>query len=288
MKTAKELIDPKRLAAAEVYLEDKLLQERGLNDIETQKAQVQMGVLLGSVGVLQQLGEMTTQKALMILMQIRDGKGYTAFGYGRFDDFLNDPDKTKKFGILQTMNYAQFNRLETLYKKEGPQVFNLLNGAVPDYIRRQLPTGSFDFDPATGMLRVGETAVPVDDKNAVVDAVRALHSQMEAATAKAEAQSKQLESIQKSLAALQANPDKAKGKPAKAASALTTAKLQYAGATSELAELCANLSEDERTALSRFVDNQYYRINEALQVPIPEADPEADEIADRCLEAEED
>jgi hypothetical protein len=113
-------------------------------------------LLLGGLNALNTLANNVSAKVIATLQQVRDEHIYRAFGFDRFDDFLDQHP-------YAPMGYRAFNTAEKLLKAEGEQLFDLMNGLkIPAYKRKQLGAGLVELDAESGQVFV--TLPPADDK----------------------------------------------------------------------------------------------------------------------------
>lgn len=131
-------------------------------------------IALGAFSALGVVSKFVNSAIIAGLKKIRDEQQHEAFGYTRFDDFLdNDPLAKRFIGI----SYRTFNNLENQLEAEGKELYDFLNQLqIPITSRRLLTTG----DGATEItldgdrITIGKEEINLEDVPRIREIVRTI------------------------------------------------------------------------------------------------------------------
>ena len=172
-------------------------------------------IRLGAVGAIGQLAQTLSAQTIRALQTIRDDKDFEALGFKRFDDFLDESD-------VSPMSYRQFNDREQLLKKEGDQLFDLMNSLKLSHRqRRLLGAGHIQIDDKKGTVTIvtGEDLeeeveeIELTDKTRLLQTLSALADQAAMLNIKASKQKQQIERGENQVEELKKKLDEVKNRP---------------------------------------------------------------------------
>ena len=144
-----------------------------LVELNSQEIRDEVNRSFGAVGAFGLMTRFATSGAIRLLQNIRDKKQYKIFGHTDFDDFLeNNTLAQTYFGST----YRTFNRLEKQMKKEGEEIFDLLNTMkIPMTERKQLGTG--DIEMEGDKVFVGGEETSIEDMPMIKSLIKNLASE---------------------------------------------------------------------------------------------------------------
>jgi len=164
-----------------------------LETSQEQRRAIQAAELLGGIktanAIARAFADTVTSQSFRALQQFRDTKAYEAYGFTRFDDFLNDSD-------FSPMTKHEFYNREALIEKEGDQVFDVLNGLQLSLkARKQLGTGSLKIEG--NEVVIGDERIPVSDSARVKEVIKNLAEKTSEQARTIERGKKELTSVKK-------------------------------------------------------------------------------------------
>jgi hypothetical protein len=139
---------------------------KSLESASTRAKLIEASQLLGAVRATNTLGRNIAAQSFRGLMLFRDRKDHEAFGFERFDDFLNEHPQSP---MTKNQFYDRLNVIE----REGDEAFDLLNSLrVPLSTRKLLASGVVQID--NDVITIGEETINVADSTRVMEALKIL------------------------------------------------------------------------------------------------------------------
>lgn len=132
------------------------------------QAQIQGFELFGAISVVGNISRIFNAETFRALQHFRDSEGYKAYGYERFDDFLDKHPKSP-------MTKNQFYDRQQLLESEGDASFNVLNSLKIPFSKRKLLKGQVTVDGDN--IHIGqddnEQVVSLSDSSRIVEVILA-------------------------------------------------------------------------------------------------------------------
>lgn len=214
-----------------------------------EKALVNAAERLGGIAAVHYIAKSLNSQALRALESIQETKSFEAYGYTRFDDFL-DKHPTSP------MSSSQYYRQIELLKNEGDYIFDAFQAMSLPQKTRKLLKGQFQIEGDE--IVVGEDRLPLSDTARVKAVLKDVAFQQEKQAKKVSDLDKEVKDLKAKLvetvkAASKAKPDKEAGSP------FGQALLMVEVAMNELVNQIGELDQDE---LKLKQDNTLSRIGE--------------------------
>ena len=192
----KKSLKEKLVAVQEAHVEEELTDAREAHEAALRDDSI---FVLGGIRAVHKLTDALCAQTIRALQQVRDERRYEAFGFSRFDDFL---DKSP----LAPMNYKRFNRLETALINEGDEMFNYLSAVnAPMSKRRLLGKGTLKIEGEEVVISAGEDEYrfPAGDRATLLTTLSKLADQNDEQRRRIERQDKKLKKGEQDYKTLQ-------------------------------------------------------------------------------------
>jgi len=215
-----------------------------------QKQLIEAAEFVGGISAVHRISQCLASQAIRAMEKMQEAKGHEAFGYTRFDDFLDQHPGSP-------MNSSKYYRQRDLLYKEGDLVFDAMQTiGIPANTRKLLGKGEIAIDGEE--IVVGSHRMPLSDTQGIKAVLQDLAFQSEKQAKKVSDLEKDIKATKAKLvetvkAASKAKPDKEAGTP------FGQALLMVLVAMNELAKEVGELDQDELRAQQ---DNCLSRIGE--------------------------
>lgn len=147
--------------------------------------------MFGAIRAVGHIARSLDAQFMRALQQFQDEKGYEAYSFSRFDDFLNGYENSP-------MTKHQFYERIGVLTNEGDEAFNLLNSLkVPISARKLLGDGSIKIDGEE--IVIGEERVSINDNHRIKELIKELAKESAEQSKKLEKGQKDNERLKKKL-----------------------------------------------------------------------------------------
>lgn len=162
--------------------ESKQAAEAGISEsvslMHTEQNRDRALMMFGAVGAINHIAKSLSAQTIRGLQKMREEKIFEAFGFTRFDDFLDGYENSP-------MSYRQFYDREKLLEKEGDELFDVLNDLRMSHrARKLLGSGNVALEGNTVIVKTMnddgdeiEEEIQIDDKTRLLQTLSALADQ---------------------------------------------------------------------------------------------------------------